>query len=153
MEEAEEEVTVHLRTPVKYGKNDAETEFVTIKCPSFGDPEQRKYRRQLKALLAKVFLDLSERNTVDKNAGDEDTEDIAPEALVLLLAGSMGDKFADEIERFCKHCKGFVFLGGEEPLRDGPINRMNPEDIDLIFGTYISNFIMPSLMKSLTGKK
>ena len=50
-------VNCKLEVPVKYGADNKETAFVEIRCPSYDGNGQRRYRRELKAMLAAIIID------------------------------------------------------------------------------------------------
>ena len=152
-------VTYNLQDPVKYGAKNEKTEHVEIRCPSFSTNGQRKYRRDLKAMLNRIISDEA-KGVENKDPKQEVRSELKDGELpftagqiLLTVSAALGDEFSRTIDHFCTHAHDFVFVGGEEPLKSGTISRMHPDDIDMIFATFIANFLMPSLMKSLSGSE
>ncbi len=161
MDDMEDSITFKLQKPVKYGKENKETEFVEIKCPSYETVGQRRYRRNLKAMLASIIMEENQQqDTSDINLEEaqnklkeKEAEPFTAGQVLLTVSAALGDDFSKAIDIFCEHAKDFCLLGGEESLKSGTMGRMHPDDVDMMFCTFIANFIMPSLLKSLSGSE
>lgn len=160
-------VIFKLQEPIKYGTDNKETDFVEIRCPSYNSVGQRRYRRNLKAAMAAILADegkeankdeaklkLAKENAEEVQAKQDEGELPFPPGLVLItVSAALGDGFADAVDQFCEHAKEICFLGGEEAVKSGTMNRIHPDDVDMMFSTFIANFIMPSLLKNLSGNE
>jgi len=157
-------VICKLQKSVKYGTENKETEFVEIRCPSYSSVSQRKYHRSLKAMLSVIIMKESANQDLDKAKIQEAQEaqsnlkegelPFTPGQIFLTISAALGEEnFPNAVEQFCMHAKDIVFLGGEEPVKSGTLDRMHPDDVDMIFATFIANFIMPSLLMSLNGNE
>jgi len=157
-------VIYKLSEPVKYGQDNEETDFVEVRCPSYESSGQRRYRRRLKAAMALILAEEGKEMSQDEDKMrlarekvqepvDEDKLPFTPGMVLITVSAAMGDGFADAVDLFCEHAKDICFVGGEEPLKSGVIARIDPDDMDMLFATFIANFIMPSLLKNLSGNE
>lgn len=160
-------VIFKLQEPIKYGVDNKETDFVEIRCPSYNSVGQRRYRRNLKASMAAILADEGKEINKDEsklkiakqNAEEAEAKQVegelpfTPGLVLITISAALGDGFADAVDQFCVHAKEICFLGGEEPVKSGTMDRIHPDDVDMIFSTFIANFIMPSLLKSLSGNE
>lgn len=155
-------VICKLQKPVKYGTDNKETEFVEVRCPSYSTVGQRKYRRSLKAMLAAIIIEEGKEASEVDEAQKEEAEaklkegelPFTPAQVLLTVSAALGEEdFPNAVEQFCAHAKDIVFLGGEDSAKSGTLDRMHPDDVDMIFATFIANFIMPSLLMSLNGNE
>ena len=154
-----ESVIYNLQVPVKCGQDNKEMTFLEINSPPYGNSGQRRYRRDLKATLAFIRLEQSKETDADESSVEEianTAEDgeipIPPHQLLLLISGNLRGEFSKLIDNFCLHAKEFCKVGGEEPLKSGILERMEPDDVDMVFATFVANFMMPSLLRKPNGK-
>lgn len=152
-------VIMKLQSPVKYGKDDKETAFVTIMCPAYNTGGQRTYRRNLKAMLASIITEEAKGQDPDEPVPPpqeklkEGELPFTPGQVLLTVMNALGDEFSKAIDHFQTQAEKFVLVGGDEPLKSGTAARIDGDDMDMIFATFIANFIMPSLLKSLSGSE
>lgn len=155
-------VICKLLKSVKYGTDNKETEFVEIRCPSYSSMGQRRYRRSLKAMLSAIIRKEADDGLEVDEVLKEEAEiklkegelPFTPPQILLTVSASLGEEgFPNAVDQFCAHAKDIVFLGGDYPVKSGILERMDPDDVDMIFATFIANFIMPSLLTSLSGKE
>lgn len=156
----EDDVQFELQAPIKYGAENNETSFIVVRCPSYDSAGKKKYRRDLKAMLAAIFMDESGKKEVTETQREQAQEKVKDGELpftvgqvLLTISGALGDDFSKAVDRFSSNADSCCFVGGDEPLKEGVIRRMHPDDVDLLFCTFIASFIMPSFLKSLTGSK
>ena len=153
----EDSVTHNLVTPIKYGAENLEAKFVEVSCPSLKSFSGglKRYKRNLKALVAGVLMELAEK-AGDNQADNEVVvarDTIFPgDQMLLILLSSLGENFSVAAENFSKHIGSFCKFGGEDPIQTGEVERMNSDDIDMLFALFVANFILPLLMKNATGK-
>ncbi len=166
MLQMQDSVVVKLNEPVEYNDEDGGikiTDQVEIRCPTFRSVSDRRYYDHLKSMMAKIVLDEARNLTANKNdqveydnddGGDEDGDEdskIKPNQMTYILLSNLGDKFTDEVLAFEKYSHLYCFLDGERPLKDGPLNRMHPDDKAFLFGAFMANFIHPSISRLMSG--
>ena len=149
----EDSIIVKLSKPIDYGKDgeNRETEFVEIRCPSKGTSSQRRYFGELTGLFSSVMLAQS-RNYEKNDTSHSDPVEVGgdfkfePKQMLILISGHLKEDFPVAVDRFYSHAEKYCFLGGEEPLKSGVVERMETKDLYNIFAAFIANFIAPSLL-------
>lgn len=154
-------ILVQLTKEVTYGPQRDKATSVTVRCPSYETAGERKYRRILKAMVAKIISDEQSSSTREftpeevvaaKQKISSGELEFTPSEILITVASALGEKgFPDAVEQFCTHAHECCFLNNTEPLRSGVITHMDPDDIDILFATFIANFIMPSLLRGSNG--
>ncbi|MEE9159932.1 MAG: hypothetical protein V3U60_16295 [Gammaproteobacteria bacterium] len=144
----DDSVFVTLSTPLEYGDNQT-ADRIEIRCPSFHTASDRQYYDHLKSMLAGILMEMASDATDDEGA--EDPGAIQPNVMTYILLSKLGDRFTNEIKAFEKRAHLYCFLDSETPLKDGPLGRLHPDDISLIFGAFTANFILPSLLQLMNG--
>jgi len=146
----QDSVFVTLEKPIDYGDSQS-TDQIELRCPSFRSVSDRKYYDHLKSMMATIMIDLA-RDQKDDDENDEDEQDdMNPSLMTYILLSKLGDKYTDEIMAFEKRAHLFCFLDDDNPLKDGPMERISIDDRGLLFGTFMVNFILPSLLKLVNG--
>ena len=151
----QDSVFVTLSEPVEYGEGGEtkETDQIEIRCPSFIATLDRRYYDHLKSMLASIMMEMA-GNATDGQGDGQDAEEsagIEPNMMTYVLLSKLGDKFTDEVMAFEKHAPLFCRLDDTTPLDDGPLKRIHPDDKGLLFGTFMANFILPSLLRLMNG--
>ena len=151
----QDSVFVTLSEPLEYseGEEAKKTNQVEIRCPTFRSVSDRQYYDHLKSMLAGIMMEMA--GSAGEGDGDvqdvEESGGIQPHMMTYVLLSKLGDKFTDEVMAFEKRAHLFCFLGDNVPLKDGPLDRISLDDRGLLFGAFMVNFIMPSLLRLMNG--
>jgi len=143
-----EDIKYELKTPIKYttgSQGMVEGSFITITPPAFKHmesfvPIKQAFTNSVLKLQGNVATDDSNIN--DTN---EKTEIDPNEAMTLLY------NYPDDLSEIFKHARkllssGVAMIEGETKLTQSLIDDMALEDAEGLIGSYIVNFIMPSLI-------
>ena len=148
----QDSVLVALSAPIEYGDNKT-TDQVEIRCPTFRSVSDRHYYDHLKSMLASIMMEMA-GDINEGEGGGQDAEEsagIEPNMMTYVLLSKLGDKFTDEVMAFEKRAHLFCFLDDTTPLKDGPLDRISLDDRGLLFGAFMANFILPSLLRLMNG--
>lgn len=145
----QDNVFVTLVAPVDYGDSQS-TDQIEIRCPSFRSVSDRRYYDHLKSMLARIMMEMARDNTDDDDDAD-DSNEIKPAMMTYILLSKLGDTFSDEVMAFEARAPLFCFLDDTTPLKDGPLERIHVDDRSLLFGAFMANFILPSLLQLMNG--
>ena len=142
------ETRYELKNPIKYmagGQGEREGSFITIRAPAFKHMESFVPVKQAFTNAVFKFQDSAETDDSNRNDDNEKTEIDPTEAMTLLY------NYPDDLSEIFKHARkllssGVAMIEGETKLTQSLIDDMALEDAEGLIGSYIVNFIMPSLI-------
>ena len=146
------EVTYELTKPFEYAyKGDTpEAGFITLAAPTF---KQMKHLTPIKQAFMSAINEISKSDVSEAGKADDADDEITASGAMQVLYMWSGNLVGiqTEAQEMFKH---IALIDGETKLTTPLMEKMAPEDFDGLLGTYIANFIAPSLMdgaKKSTG--
>lgn len=118
-----------------------EAEFIQLQAPSFN---QLNLHMPIKQAFVKAIteIDSGEANESEEAQSDEG---IKPEGAMQLLYTWSGDlaKLLDDAAKL--FCTKVAMIDGETKMTKPLLEQLSGEDFEGLMGTYVANFIIPSL--------
>ena len=158
MEESVDSVRCVLRRPLKYASRDGEmneAQFVEINAPT---GKHSRQVAQLRQAIIRAIVQENEKKDVpeetlpenvdakpiveDDNAGDPIVEGLDVINILARSSGDLGDTYRVARELFV--LKGIMSIDGEVNMTQSLLDKMASIDFEMLVGTYIANFTLPS---------
>ncbi len=138
-----------LTHSIEYSTNGDSREGRVISCTAPTSKQQR-FRMELKQGFMRAITSLnsgdSEPQKIDDGSGSK--EPTGTEILMGLYSSDIDmPEFMETFKKLA--CSGVCKIEGEEDLKEGTFDRMDPEDAENLLGDYLVNFILSSALKAL----
>lgn len=132
--------------PMKDGKptgDAAEAMFVSFTAPNY---RQIDKVTPLKQAFAAAVKEIQSAEAVAEAAPAGDSNEIAPETALQLLYSWSGDATKALLHAAALFKSGAALVDGETPITEALLDKLSSRDFEGMVGTYLVNFIIPSLM-------
>lgn len=140
------EITYELKSPIDYAHkgNMATASFLTLSAPT------SRNIAECAALKQAFFRALPKSG--QPSAGDSKQEgDPRPEDITAMLASSKDVEYSQVLLTMRDLLPHVAKVDGEERMTRPLVDSMSPEDLELVTGVYLLNFILASLLRSQKG--
>lgn len=156
------EIQVKLESEIKYvGKDDAvlPAKYISLRAPT---TRSLKYIAPIKQIVTRCLTEQSfahsakdiqelrdQQDTVEKDDDDDDDDDFDGSMIIVMIAASKDVDYGKFLDQFITVLKNpdLASIEGEVKLNSSFIDQLSFNELELLAGEYIGNFILPSLQK------
>ena len=143
-----DEIFINLDTPIKCHHKGQLEEFneLVISAPN---TKVIRYHLEIKDAFLRAIDKVVSNSPQDTSANDNSSADMKPKQVGIFLS-MQGEKMADLLDEFKKIIltknMSYLYKDGQKENLTGIIyDSFKLDDIEVAFGEYISNFILPSM--------
>jgi hypothetical protein len=143
------EFEFNLTSPVEYhkGGDSIPCHILVLHAPSY---KNRKYTTKLKQSFMRAIKDMQKTNEpVAAQEQSNDIDGVGVAGLLLMSDVDLNECYED-FKMILLH--GGAFVEPDIPMTDLHFNQLMDDDLELLLGEYIANFLIPSWMTQTMKK-
>lgn len=148
-----EEVKFKLETPIEYTKDDRIEKCEELILVPFNIRDHKRQTIELRQMFFRALNGIRRQSSDSEESSSSSDMSLTPEAVIMALNTSESVNIVDFYEKAeSLMCDGVVKLDKATTMTTALLQQMQDNDyesFEMLVGTYMSNFLMPSWMKRL----